>query len=105
MDRRTQERFKTRARLLKALAHPSRLFIVDVLSQGERGVSELADMVGADISTVSKHLAVLKGAGILRDEKRGSQVFYSLDLPCIVNFFSCVEAAICERAKRCQSAV
>jgi ArsR family transcriptional regulator len=48
-------------------------------------------MIGADISTVSKHLSVLKQAGILSDEKRGLQVWYTLKVPCILNFFGCVE--------------
>ena len=48
-------------------------------------------MIGDDISTVSRHLAVLKNAGIVADEKRGVQVFYSLKVPCAVEFFSCVE--------------
>lgn len=76
------------------MAHPTRLFIVDVLSRGERCVCELTDMVGADISTVSKHLSVLKNAGIVRDDKRGSQVYYSLRVPCIMNFFDSVETVL-----------
>jgi ArsR family transcriptional regulator len=51
-------------------------------------------MVGADISTVSKHLTVLRSAGIVQDEKRGSQVFYKLKMPCVLNFLSCVESVI-----------
>ncbi|MCL5268985.1 MAG: metalloregulator ArsR/SmtB family transcription factor [bacterium] len=73
------------------MAHPSRLFIVDELSRGERCVCELTDMVGADISTVSKHLALLKRAGIVTDRKKGLQVFYRLKTPCILRFFECVE--------------
>lgn len=83
-----------RARVIKALAHPSRLLIVEELSGGERCVAELTEMVGADISTVSKHLAVLKNVGILRSEKRGAQVYYALQVPCILNFFGCVEAVM-----------
>ena len=83
--------YEERAAILKALAHPTRLFLVDELGKGERCVCELTAMVGADISTVSKHLAVLKSAGIVRDEKRGLQVFYSLRTPCVLNFFSCCE--------------
>lgn len=55
---------------------------------------ELTEMIGADVSTVSKHLSVLKNGGIVTDEKRGSQVFYSLRVSCILNFFSCVEAVL-----------
>jgi DNA-binding transcriptional ArsR family regulator len=84
-------RYETRARIIKALAHPTRLFMVDELSKGERCVCELRDMVGADISTVSKHLALLKAAGILADDKRGLQVFYRLKTPCVLGIFDCVE--------------
>jgi DNA-binding transcriptional ArsR family regulator len=87
-----QARYKTQAGILKALAHPTRLFIVDELSRGERCVCELTDMIGVEMPTVSRHLSQLKNAGILEDEKRGSQVFYRLRVPCVLNFFKCVEA-------------
>jgi len=99
MDSETRARFEARARIVKAMAHPSRLFIVDELSRGERCVCELTEMVGADTSTVSKHLSVLKSANIVQDEKRGLQVFYSLKLPCVLNFFACVESVMREAAK------
>lgn len=83
-------RYEEKARLMKALAHPTRLFIVDELAGGERCVSELQGLVGADISTVSKHLALLKSAGVITDDKRGLQVFYRLQTPCVLNVFECV---------------
>ena len=86
--------YELRAGIIKALAHPSRLLIVDELAKGERCVCELTALVGADMSTVSKHLSVLKKAGIVLDDKRGLQVFYRLRVPCILNFFGCVEAII-----------
>lgn len=89
-----QARYEARASIVKALAHPTRLFIVDELAKGERCVCELTEMVGADMSTVSKHLTVLKSAGIIMDEKRGLQVFYSLRTPCIMEFFGCVESVM-----------
>jgi ArsR family transcriptional regulator len=94
MDRKVQAHFEARARIVKALAHPSRLFIVDELSRHERCVAELTEMVGADMSTVSKHLSVLKAAGILRDERRGAQVIYHLRVPCVLKFFDCVGEVI-----------
>jgi ArsR family transcriptional regulator len=100
MDKQTQERFEARAGVIKAMGHPTRLFIVDVLSRGERCVCELTEMVGADVSTVSKHLSVLKNAGIVEDEKRGTQVFYTLKMPCVLNFFSCVETVLKSRVKQ-----
>lgn len=87
---------EARASVIKALAHPSRLFIVDELSRGERCVCELTEMIGADVSTVSKHLALLKKAGVVLDERRGQQVFYRLRVPCILNFFGCVEVVLNE---------
>ena len=100
MDKKTQARFEARAAIIKAMGHPSRLFIVDVLSRGERCVCELTEMVGADVSTVSKHLSILKNAGIVEDEKRGTQVFYTLKMPCVLSFFSCVETVLKSRAKQ-----
>ncbi|MDH7502335.1 MAG: metalloregulator ArsR/SmtB family transcription factor [Verrucomicrobiota bacterium] len=89
-DRKTLALYKAQARVLKALAHPSRLLIVDELSRGERCVCELAELVGAEMPTVSRHLALLRDAGILEDDKRGAQVFYRLKTPCVMNFFRCV---------------
>jgi ArsR family transcriptional regulator len=99
MDAQVQARMEARARVVKAMAHPTRLFIVDALSRSERCVCELTEMVGADMSTVSKHLAVLRAAGIVSDAKRGSQVFYALRCPCILQFFDCVESVITETAR------
>lgn len=91
MNRTTKQKYDARAQVIKAMAHPTRLFIIDELARGERCVCELRDMIGADISTVSKHLSVLKQAGVVEDEKRGLQVWYSLKVPCILKFFGCVE--------------
>ena len=99
MDTKTQARFEARARILKALAHPSRLFMVDQLSHGERCVCELTEMVGSDMSTVSKHLSVLKSAGVVADEKRGMQVYYRLKMPCVLRFLDCASEVI-ERCAR-----
>ena len=87
----TRSRYQAKARMIKALAHPTRLFMVEELANGERCVCELRDMVGVDISTVSKHLSLLKAAGIVADDKRGLQVFYRLKTPCVLGFFDCVE--------------
>jgi DNA-binding transcriptional ArsR family regulator len=94
MDAKTHARFEARARILKALAHPSRLFMVEELSRGERCVCELTEMVGADMSTVSKHLSLLKSAGIVAVEKRGMQVYYRLKTPCVLHFFDCIGEVI-----------
>ena len=64
------------------------------LGWGSDGSRELTEMVGADMSTVSKHLSLLKNAGIITDDKRGNQVYYSLRVPCILDFFRCIESVI-----------
>jgi DNA-binding transcriptional ArsR family regulator len=99
MDAKTQALFEARSRIIKSLAHPTRLFIVDELSRGRRCVNDLASLVEADISTVSKHLSILKNAGLVRDEKEGARVYYDLRVPCVLNFFSCVETVMEENAR------
>ncbi len=94
MDQKTKQIFQARAQIIKALAHPSRLYIVDQLAHGKKCVQEITDMIGADISTVSRHLSVLKASGIIADEKRGTMVYYHLRMPCVLNFFSCIESVL-----------
>jgi len=94
MDPRTRARYRARAVVVKAMAHPTRLLIVDELARRERCVNELTRLVGDDVSTVSKHLSILKRVGILEDEKRGMQVYYRLRTRCILSFFTCVEGVL-----------
>lgn len=91
--------YEARAKIFKALAHPTRLWMAEQLAEGERCVCEFVEQIDADFSTISKHLAVLKQAGIVADEKRGKQVYYSLKVPCVLNFLSCVEAVIESQVK------
>ena len=88
---------KARSDVFKALGHPTRLAIVDLLSQGERCVCEINPHIEADLSTVSRHLAVLREVGILSSDKRGNQVFYRLECPCITTFYGCIENVIASR--------
>ena len=100
MDAKTRVRHEARAKILKALAHPTRLFMVVELASGEKCVRELQEMIGADMSTVSKHLAQLKSAGVVEDDKRGSQVFYSLRATCVPGFLDCIENILKDNLKR-----
>lgn len=105
MDTRTRNHLAARARVLKALAHPARLAAVDELANGERCVCELQQLIGSDMSTVSRHLSILREAGVIIDEKRGNQVFYSLRVPCILNFFGCVESVLQASAEQSAQAL
>jgi len=91
--------YEAKAKVLKALAHPTRLWMAEQLAYGERCVNEFADAVAVDFSTISKHLAVLKQAGIVEDDKRGKQVYYRLKVPCVLEFMSCIEAVVASQAK------
>jgi ArsR family transcriptional regulator len=91
--------YEAKARVLKALGHPARLWIAERLARGECCVCELVEPLGLDFSTVSKHLTVLREAGIVMTEKRGKQVFYTLKVPCILNFMGCVEAVLEDSAR------
>ena len=90
--------FRKQAQVLKALANESRLKIVDRLSRGECSVGELTNLLGSDPSTVSKHLAVLRAHGIVLDRREGNVVYYTLLIPCVMNFFSCAAQVLKERA-------
>ena len=103
MDDTTRAQYEARARIIKALAHPARMFIVDELAKhGPRCVCELTEMIGSDTSTVSRHLNQLKMAGLIEDEKRGQMVFYHLRVGCVVKFFECVEQVMARNAERRQ---
>ncbi|MCK9175278.1 MAG: metalloregulator ArsR/SmtB family transcription factor [Desulforhopalus sp.] len=94
MNPKEKRQYEARAKVLKALAHPTRLWIARQLSDGEHCVCEFVDAVDVDFSTISKHLTVLKEAGIVESEKRGKQVFYRLKIPCLLKFMECVDAVI-----------
>ncbi len=81
------------------MGHPTRLLILEALQEREWCVCELTDLVGADQSTVSKHLAVLKQAGLVEDRKEGSMIFYRLRVRCLEGFWRCIESVLKENLK------
>ena len=91
-----EEKFRAEQRsiIFKALAHPSRIFIVEKIQHKPHCVCELARMIVIDQSTTSKHLSVLKNAGIIEDKKNGTTVYYSLKYNCIMKFIGCIENVI-----------
>jgi len=98
MNKSINKQYETRARIIKAMAHPARLFILEKLKEGELCVNEVRDLLELDVSTVSRHLSVLKNEGLVYDEKRGNCVYYNLLVPCVLDFMSCVEAVMENRA-------
>ncbi len=97
MDSHQRAKYEALAGILKALAHPTRLFIVEELArEGPRCVCELTEMVGADMSTVSRHLALLKKEGLVSATKQGPMIFYQLRLPWMVDLFECLDSVLAE---------
>jgi len=86
--------YRAKAKILKAMAHPLRLAVIDFLRDGPRCVCDITKAVGAQRSNISRHLALMESAGIVESEKKGLMVFYCLKTPCITNFFSCVEGVL-----------
>lgn len=78
------------AEVFKAMGHPSRLVLLDALKSGERCVCELATLVPGNLSTVSRHLAQLKHAGLVEDRKDGQRVYYRSIMPCSNEFIACL---------------
>ena len=97
--------YENQAAIFKALAHPARLFMVEQVADSEKCVCELVAMLGLDASTVSKHLSVLRNAGVVADEKRGNNVYFRIRMECVVGFFSCVRAALEAQAREQLAAV
>lgn len=91
---------KVRAEIFKALAHPVRVLIIEKLQKGDRCVCELNRLAKINQSNMSRHLAVLKKAGIVSDHRRGMKVYYHLQTPCILNTFDCALEVIKADGKR-----
>jgi len=80
------------AETFKALAHPARLSIVHALADGPVCACELAEIAKSTNSTTSRHLTVLRHAGIISKSRRGQQIFYKLERPCILEIMTCNNA-------------
>jgi DNA-binding transcriptional ArsR family regulator len=79
--------------VFKALGHPARLTLVRTLQGGEHCVCDLVQAVGLGWSTTSRHLEILREAGVVGSDKRGQQVFYRLELACVPGFLACLDGA------------
>ena len=105
MNKRTRKQYEARAKIAKAMAHPSRLLMLDLLQKQEMCVSDLTKEVGADQSTVSKHLAVLKDVGLIDVRKEGAMSYYRVTCGCLDGFFSCMETVLLSDVSERQTAL
>ena len=77
--------------IFKALGNPGRLTLVRTLMDGERCVCDLVSAVGLGWSTTSRHLDILREAGVVSSDKRGQKIFYRLELQCVSHFIECLD--------------
>lgn len=78
------------ARVLKAMAHPVRLQIVDALQSGEKCVSDIVAAVGGKQSITSQQLNMMKDKGVLSCRREGSRVFYKIENQNVIKLLSCI---------------
>jgi ArsR family transcriptional regulator len=78
--------------ILKTIAHPTRLAIIDLLSKmGRQPVSAICKQLGLEQSLASHHLSVMKLKGVLSSERDGKNVFYTLKLKEVTQVMQCIE--------------
>lgn len=80
----SQELRRFKAEIFQALAHPTRIAIVESLRHGETSAGDLIQQLELEQANVSQHLAVLRGKQIVVSRKEGNQVFYSLRDPVLI---------------------
>ncbi len=90
-------------KIIKSISHPTRLMMVTFLETGSKPFSDIFSKFDLDKSTVSKHLKVLKEAGVVSSEKLGGDVIYTLEVPCLLNILDCVGNVIKKNIEKQQS--
>jgi ArsR family transcriptional regulator len=90
--------YEKQAEILKAIAHPVRVAILDFLKDGEQCVCDIAKHIGSERSNVSRHLAIMVSSGVLESRKEGLKVIYSLKARCIMDFFDCITGCLKQQA-------
>ena len=103
MRKRERELYRRKAEVLKAMAHPLRLAVVEFLRDGERCVCEIVEHFGEGQPNVSRHLSLMVRAGVLANRKDGMKVFYSLRTPCVLNFLACVDGILREQLEEAKA--
>ena len=94
MNKDIEKEYSEKAEIFKALAHPTRLFIIHAVKDKKMSVKELTEIVGIDISTMSKHLDILKKKKIIEGEKVKNFIYYHLTITCVLDFMSCAGKVI-----------
>lgn len=99
MDRETQAVYDLHAQVLKTLAQPKRLMILDHLHSGEKSVGELVELLALPQANVSQHLAALRSQEIVSTRREGNTIFYSLADPRVVQACDIFHEFLAERMR------
>jgi len=99
LSKKRQLLFELQVEIIKAIAHPLRIAIVEFLKDGPQCVCDIAEYIGSERSNVSRHLSVMVSAGVLESRKEGLKVIYKLKTPCILDFLSCIIACLKQQLK------
>lgn len=94
---------RRKAEIFRALGQVVRLRIIEVLSESEHTVSQLARLVGTSQSNLSKHLALLRRVGLVGTRREGANIFYGLKLRCTGHFLACVTEALREQSAEAEA--
>jgi ArsR family transcriptional regulator len=91
---------KARAQILKAVAHPTRVLILDELGRADRCVNDLRSLADVSQPTISHHLEKLKKVGIVTEKRQGKKIIHHLSCPCILEAVDCTLGVIQSVKKR-----
>ncbi|MBN2611826.1 MAG: helix-turn-helix transcriptional regulator [Bacteroidales bacterium] len=93
----TADQLEKAASMLKAIAHPMRIAIINYLEEGKQlTVTELQEMVGMEQSTTSHHLGILKDKGVLASKREGKNTYYYLKHNTLSGIVECISKCACD---------
>lgn len=92
-----EEIYSKKASLLKALGHPLRLQIIDILKKEEITVSELCAKLSEEQANISRHLSILRKEEIIDYYKKGVNTYYNVKYDCITNLNVCLDTIMKSR--------
>lgn len=91
--------FELQAEVVKTIASPKRIEIIDALKGGEKTVSDLVDILGVPKANVSQHLAVMRHKGILKSRRKGVNVYYSISSPKVIKACTLMKEVLTEQMR------
>ena len=88
------------AEMCQVLSHPKRLEVINVLRDGEKSVTELAQELGLTVGNLSQHLSMMKERRILLSKKEGNMVYYRISNPKLVRCFDMMREMLFDQIRQ-----